>query len=67
MQPIVSDFQVRCKIIEDLATTISTLELAKEQLIENDYNAARRMLQICQSDLQQNERRLRALAGRKIS
>ena len=67
MQPIVSDFQVKCKIIDDLATTISTLELAKEQLIENDYNAARRMLQICQSDLQQNERRLRALAGRKIS
>ncbi|WNY75949.1 hypothetical protein [Pasteurella multocida] len=64
MQPIFSEYQVRQKLVEDLANTLATLELAKESLLAQDYVAARRMLQICQSDLQQNERKLRILISR---
>lgn len=65
MEPIFSEYQVKQKLVENLANILTTLELAKESLIEQDYVAARRMLKICQSDLQKNERRLRILISEK--
>ncbi|WP_262363256.1 hypothetical protein [Histophilus somni] len=56
---IPSPYQVKQKILDELVSSLETLEWAKDALINGDYTESCRLMKRAVADLQTEERRLR--------
>ncbi|OOF44276.1 hypothetical protein BKK51_09230 [Rodentibacter trehalosifermentans] len=58
---IFTPYQVKMRVVDDIAATLEMLETAKELLLADDFSEASRLFRRGASELSISERRLRGL------